>query len=144
MVILSEWCHSAANYPSVAATICWCCSLSFSYWCMGRHMLVSVCSLHHFYSQVSLCWLFAVQGLGSLIGNFALNRLNGLWFVWKYMNTIALRLALIPIYIDCAQSPWYPLDRRLSVPQSRSGRRGEEKILDLTGTRTPTPLSSSP
>jgi hypothetical protein len=29
-------------------------------------------------------------------------------------------------------------------PQSRSGRRGEEKILDPTGTRTPTPQSSSP
>jgi hypothetical protein len=23
--------------------------------------------------------------------------------------------------------PWYPLDRRLGVPQSRSGRGGEEK-----------------
>jgi hypothetical protein len=29
-------------------------------------------------------------------------------------------------------------------PHSRSGRRGEEKILDPTGTRTPIPLSSSP
>jgi hypothetical protein len=38
----------------------------------------------------------------------------------------------------------YPLDRRLCGPQSRSGRRGEEKILDPTGTRTPTPRSSSP
>jgi hypothetical protein len=38
---------------------------------------------------------------------------------------------------------WYPLDRRLGEPQSRSGRRGEEKILDPTGTRTPTPRSSS-
>jgi hypothetical protein len=36
-----------------------------------------------------------------------------------------------------------PLDRRLGGPQRRSGRRGEEKILDLTGTRTPTPRSSS-
>jgi hypothetical protein len=25
------------------------------------------------------------------------------------------------------RSPWYPLDRRLSGPQSRSGRGGEEK-----------------
>jgi hypothetical protein len=31
----------------------------------------------------------------------------------------------------------YPLDRRLGGPQSRSGRFGEEKILDPTGTRTP-------
>jgi hypothetical protein len=25
------------------------------------------------------------------------------------------------------KSPWYPLDRRLGGPQSRSGRGGEEK-----------------
>jgi hypothetical protein len=35
--------------------------------------------------------------------------------------------------------PLYPFYRRLSGPQSRSGRRGEEKILDPTGTRTPDP-----
>jgi hypothetical protein len=39
--------------------------------------------------------------------------------------------------------PQYPLYRRLGGPQRRSGRRGEEKILDPTGTQTPTPLSSS-
>jgi hypothetical protein len=32
----------------------------------------------------------------------------------------------------------YLLDRRLGGPQSRSGRYGEVKILDPTGTRTPT------
>jgi hypothetical protein len=32
------------------------------------------------------------------------------------------------------KSPRYPLDRRLGGPQSRSGRFGEEKILDPTGT----------
>jgi hypothetical protein len=42
------------------------------------------------------------------------------------------------------KSPWYPLDRRLGGPQSQSGRFGEEKILDPTGTQTPTPQSSSP
>jgi hypothetical protein len=42
------------------------------------------------------------------------------------------------------KSPRYPLDRRLGGPQSRSGRRGEDKILVPTGTRTPTPWSSSP
>jgi hypothetical protein len=41
------------------------------------------------------------------------------------------------------KSPRYPLDR-LGGPQSRSARRGEEKILDPTGTRTVTPRSSSP
>jgi hypothetical protein len=42
------------------------------------------------------------------------------------------------------RSPRYPLDRRLSGPQSQSGRFGEEKILGSTGTWTPTPRSSSP
>jgi hypothetical protein len=36
----------------------------------------------------------------------------------------------------------YPLDRRLSGPQYRSGRRGEEKNLDRAGIRTPTRLLS--
>jgi hypothetical protein len=42
------------------------------------------------------------------------------------------------------KSQRYPLDKRLDGPQNRSGRRGEEKILDPNGTRTPTPRSSSP
>jgi hypothetical protein len=42
------------------------------------------------------------------------------------------------------ESPGCPLDKRLGGPQSRTGRRGVEKILDPTGTRTPTPPSSSP
>jgi hypothetical protein len=37
----------------------------------------------------------------------------------------------------------YALCRRLGGPQRRSGRLGEEKILDPTGTRTPTPPQSS-
>jgi hypothetical protein len=49
----------------------------------------------------------------------------------------------LPLYSQ-GKSPRYPLDRRLSEPQSRSGRFGEEKILDPTGTRTPNPQSSSP
>jgi hypothetical protein len=39
------------------------------------------------------------------------------------------------------KEPPYPLDRRLSGSQSRSERRGEEKILDSTGTRTNLPSS---
>jgi hypothetical protein len=31
-----------------------------------------------------------------------------------------------PLYSQ-GKSPWYPLDRRLGGPQSRSGRGGEEK-----------------
>jgi hypothetical protein len=38
----------------------------------------------------------------------------------------------------------YPLDGGLGMPQKRFGRHGEEKILDPTGTRTPTPQSSRP
>jgi hypothetical protein len=41
-------------------------------------------------------------------------------------------------------SPRYPLDRRLGGPQSQYGLHGKEKFLDPTGTRTPTPSSSSP
>jgi hypothetical protein len=49
----------------------------------------------------------------------------------------------LPLY-PRGKSPRYPLDRRLGGPQSQSGRRGEVKILALTGTRTPTPWSTSP
>jgi hypothetical protein len=38
----------------------------------------------------------------------------------------------------------YTLDSRLGGPQSRSGQRGEKKILDSIGTRIPTLRSSSP
>jgi hypothetical protein len=31
-----------------------------------------------------------------------------------------------PLYLQ-RKSPWYPFDRRLAGPQSRSGRVGEEK-----------------
>jgi hypothetical protein len=41
----------------------------------------------------------------------------------------------LPLY-HRGKSPWYPLDRRFR-------RRGEEKILDLTRTRIPTPRSPS-
>jgi hypothetical protein len=46
-----------------------------------------------------------------------------------------------PLY-PLGKSPRYPLDRRLGEPQSRSGRCGEEKNLNFTGTRTPTPRPS--
>jgi hypothetical protein len=47
---------------------------------------------------------------------------------------------LWPLY-PRGKSPRYPLDRRLGGTQSRSGRHGEEKILDSTRTRTLTPAS---
>jgi hypothetical protein len=46
-----------------------------------------------------------------------------------------------PIY-SRGRSPKYPLDRRLSGPQSWSGWYGEVKILYPTGTPTPTPTPS--
>jgi hypothetical protein len=49
-----------------------------------------------------------------------------------------------PAALTPGKEPPYPLDRRLGGPQSRSERRGEEKIPDPTGIRTPTPRSSSP
>jgi hypothetical protein len=52
------------------------------------------------------------------------------------------------LHAKAALPPWkaplYPLDRRLGELQNRCGRRGKQKILDPTGTRTPNPLSSSP
>jgi hypothetical protein len=49
-----------------------------------------------------------------------------------------------PAALPPGKEPRYPLDRRLGGPQSRSGRFGEEKILDPTGTRTPNPLVVQP
>jgi hypothetical protein len=54
-----------------------------------------------------------------------------------------VRFTRRPLY-SRGRSLRYPLDRRLGGPQSRSGRCGEEKILDPTGTRTPTPLVVQP
>jgi hypothetical protein len=49
-----------------------------------------------------------------------------------------------PAALPPGNRPRYPLERRLGESQSQSERRGEEKILDPTGTRTPTPRPSSP
>jgi hypothetical protein len=47
---------------------------------------------------------------------------------WRWVVSFKLR----PL-CSRRKSPRYPLDRRLGGPQSRSGRRGEEKILTLPG-----------
>jgi hypothetical protein len=54
-----------------------------------------------------------------------------------------VNLAALPLY-PRGKSSLHPLYRRLAVPQSRSRRRGEEKIIYSTGTRTPTLRSSTP
>jgi hypothetical protein len=70
---------------------------------------------------------------------------------WRYSSTIldlgtswrwVVSFTPLPLY-PRGKSPLYTLDMRLRGPHSRSGRRGEEKILDPTGTRTPIPRSSS-
>jgi hypothetical protein len=49
-----------------------------------------------------------------------------------------------PAALPPRKSPRYPFYRRLGGPQSRSGRYGEVKIFDPTGTRTPAPLVVQP
>jgi hypothetical protein len=70
---------------------------------------------------------------------------------WRYGSTI-LHLGTREIWVvnftprppyPRGKIPRYPFHRMLGGPQSRSGRHGEEKILYPTGTRTPTPWSSS-
>jgi len=41
---------------------------------------------------------------------------------WRWLVSFTPR----PLYPQ-GKSPWYPLDRRLGGPQSRSGRDGDEK-----------------
>jgi hypothetical protein len=61
---------------------------------------------------------------------------------WRYSSTIldlctrcrlVVRFTARLLYPQ-RYHPWYPLDRRLSVPQSRSGRCGEDKNLALLET----------
>jgi hypothetical protein len=47
-----------------------------------------------------------------------------------------------PLYL-CKRGRFYQLGDRLGGPKSLSGLKGEVKILDITGTRTQTPRSSS-
>jgi hypothetical protein len=63
----------------------------------------------------------------------------GLGTSWRWVVNFTLR----PLY-PRGKSPRYPVDRRLGGPQSRSERLGEKKILDPTGTRTPTSPPFSP
>jgi hypothetical protein len=71
---------------------------------------------------------------------------------WMYRSTFSwprtnwrwvVSFTLLPLYPP-GNNPRYPLDRRLGRPQSRSRRRGEEKILDSTGTSNSDPLVAQP
>jgi hypothetical protein len=57
---------------------------------------------------------------------------------WRWVDSFTP----LPLY-PRRKSPRYPFDRSLGGPHSWSGRRGEEKILDPTGTQTQTPWPSS-
>jgi hypothetical protein len=65
---------------------------------------------------------------------------------WMYRSTFSLTSALAAAEWSASRPrrlyPRYPLDGKLGGPQSRSERRGEEKILDPNVTRTPTSQSS--
>jgi hypothetical protein len=94
-----------------------------------------------------------------LVGEFA-----PLWLINSMKMKAELSLCLTEHYametygecfldldLGCTPLPLYPrgkltryqLHRRLGGPQSRSGRYGEEEILDPTGTRSPAPLPSN-
>jgi hypothetical protein len=57
------------------------------------------------------------------------------YWEWRFNSTHSLTSALdgnewsahAPAALPQGKGPWYPLDRRLGGPQSRSGRGGEEK-----------------
>jgi hypothetical protein len=57
------------------------------------------------------------------------------YWEWRFSSTHSLTSALdgfsgqlhAPAALPTGKSSWYPLDRRLGGPQSRSGRGGEEK-----------------
>jgi hypothetical protein len=52
--------------------------------------------------------------------------------------------SVYPRFIPGERARRHSLDRRLGVPQRRSGRNGEVKILDPTGARTPNSLKRLP
>jgi hypothetical protein len=94
----------------------------------------------YIYIYLSLCLTnYALAHEGVWGSGYIDPRFLGLGTSWRWV----VSFTPLPLYLR-GKSPRYPLDRRLGGPQSRYGRRGEEKILDPTGTRTPNPRSSSP
>jgi hypothetical protein len=101
-------------------------------------------------SQKTIILTLAVMRTSSLIFSLRYNQ-TYIKVKWMYRSTFSWYQHLLevsgqlhaPAALPRGRNPQYPLDLRLGGPQSRSGRYGEEKILDPTGTRTPTPRSSS-
>jgi hypothetical protein len=93
------------------------------------------------------CWWLQLRKHHAAVGKVKVKLSQGEWIYrftlsWPRHYLWVISFTPLPLY-PRGKSPRYPLDRRLGGPQSRSGRRGEEKILDPPGTRAPTPRSSS-
>jgi hypothetical protein len=79
---------------------------------------------HNDTSLLSLCFFFnwAPRHEGAL-GNGGISpRILDLGTRWRWVVSFTPQ----PLYSQ-GKDPWYPLDRRLGGPQSRSGRCGEKK-----------------
>jgi hypothetical protein len=91
-------------------------AVGISLFCMSRTCLCKV------KVKLSLC-LTKHHAMKTYWGNGGIvPRILDLGTRWRWAVSFILR----PLYPQ-GKMPWYPLDRRLGVPQSRSGRGGEEK-----------------
>jgi hypothetical protein len=90
--------------------------------------VVETCLLTHHIA------MFAARTAQKVVSPLLRNRCCGWCLPGCYLAVDALLL------LDVG---WYPLNRRLDWPQSQSGRREEERILDPAGTRTLIHRSSS-
>jgi hypothetical protein len=91
------------------------------------------CCQHHQISQKGKVSHEGVWGSGCIDPRFL-----DLGISWRWVVSFTLR-SLYPR----GKSLRYRLYGRLGGHQSGSGRCGEDKILDFTGTRTPTPISTA-
>jgi hypothetical protein len=83
-------------------------------------------------------WIYMVKGKGKVKLSLCFNRVprhEQVLGEWRYSSTHSLTSVLDggqwstsrPGALPQGKNPWYPLDRRLGGPQSRSGRGGEDK-----------------
>jgi hypothetical protein len=89
---------------------------------VNRNKPCSACYLFWIYGKLVLCFNWAPRHEGLLGGSGGIAPCT-LWpRHWMGIGSFTPR----PLYPQ-GKSPWYPLDKRLGGPQSRSGRGGEEK-----------------
>jgi len=83
--------------------------------------------------KLSLCFNWAPRHEGVLGSGCIAPLIINLGTRWRWVVSFTPR----PLY-PRGKSPWYPLDRRICGPQSRSGRDGEEKNSQpLPGLKSP-------